>query len=82
MLAWDFSCAMSRNVGAVYAAKRKIAEKWCYSDDITLGFFLCNVVPRVLQQYWTGFSSWAMLSGASWTTLHKVFTYTILSQDC
>ena len=51
--------------------KKKIAEKWWYSD-IALGFFLCNVVwsllgniaqdfcqcsvvPRVLRQYWTGF---------------------------
>ena len=61
------------NVGAVFAAtgyyqkisqvKIKIAEKWYYSDDITLGcllgniaqdFHLCNVVPRVLQHYWTG----------------------------
>ena len=71
--------------------KIKIAKKWCYSYDIALGFFLgntaqgfclCNVVPRVLQNYWTGcFHVRAMLSGASWTTLHKVFTCAMLSKE-
>ena len=78
------------SVGAVFAAtgyyqkinrfKIKIAEKWCYSDDIgffpvqccpksittllnrifscgmfSQGFYLYNVVPKVLRQHWTGF---------------------------
>ena len=49
--------------------KIKIVEKWCHSDNVALGFFLCNVVwsplgnitqgfgmckvvPRVLRHYW------------------------------
>ena len=28
---------------------------WSLSDNIVLGFDLCNVVPRALRQYWTGF---------------------------
>ena len=51
--------------------KIKIAKKWCYSDialgfflcnivwnflgNIAQDFCQCNIVPRVLQQYWTGF---------------------------
>ena len=112
-------------------SKIKIAEIWCYSDDnalgflcnvvwsllgnIAQGFYLCNVVPRILRQHWTGFSmcnvvwslldniaqgfylynvlpsvlrqhrtrvfSCAMLSGASWTTMHKISTCTMLSQE-
>ena len=40
--------------------------------NITQGFYLCNVVPRVLRQHWTGFFP-AMLSEAFWTTLDKDF---------
>ena len=38
------------------------------SGNMAQGFYLCNVVPRVLRIF-----SYAMLSGASRTTLHKVF---------
>ena len=43
-------------------------------NNIAQRFYLCNVLPSVLRQQWTGFFSCAMLSGASWITLHKVFT--------
>ena len=32
--------------------KIKISKKWCYSDDIALGFFLCNIS---VEQHCTGF---------------------------
>ena len=73
--------------------KIKVAEKWCYSDDV--GFFLCNVVwsllgniaqsfclynvaPRVLWHYWTGFFHGQHCTS---TTLHKVFNCAMLSQN-
>ena len=53
------------NVGAAFAAtgyykkinrfKIKIAKKWCYWDDIALGFFLCNVVWSLLGNIAQGF---------------------------
>ena len=67
--------------------KIKIPKKWCCSDDnalsfivqwclslldITQAFYLCNIVPRVLRQHWTGFFC-ALLSGASRTTLHREY---------
>ena len=49
-------------------------------DNIAHGFFLCNVKPRVSGQHWIILFSCAMLSGASWTTLHKDFTCAVLYQ--
>ena len=49
-------------------------------DNIAQGLFLCNVNPRVSGQHWTILFSCAMLSGASWTTLHKDFTCAMLYQ--
>ena len=44
-------------------------------------FYLCNVVPRVLRQLWTGFFSGAMLSGDSWTTLNRIFSGAMSSKE-
>ena len=51
-------CRSLCNVGATYAAtsyyqkikqsRIKIAKRWCCSDNIALGFFLCNVVCSLL----------------------------------
>ena len=46
-----------------------------------MGFFLCNFVPRVLKQECTVFFPVAILSGASWVKLHKVFACGMLSQE-
>ena len=48
--------------------------------NIADGFDLCNSVPRVLRQNYTGFF-YAMLPGASRTLLHVVFTCEMLSQE-
>ena len=58
MLARDFSCPMSGkfvHYQKINRLKIKIAEKWCYSDDIALGLFLCNVVWRILDNTEQGF---------------------------
>ena len=73
-------------------SKIKIAENCCSDDsslsfflcyvvwillgNITQGFYLCNVVP-----YYDNISACAMLPGASWSTLHKVFTCSMLFQE-
>ena len=73
ILAQDFSCAMSgKFVQRCCGIYSKTTERWCYSEEIALsfflctvfwsllgnikqGFYLCNVVPRVLRQHWTSF---------------------------
>ena len=45
------------------------------------GFFdLYNVIPTVLRPNCTGFF-YAVLSGTSWTTLHRVFSCGMSSQE-
>ena len=46
-----------------------------------IDFILWNIVPKVFRRHCTGFFSCAMLSAASWATVHKVFTCAILSQE-
>ena len=56
---------------------------------MTLGFFLCSVVWSLLSNVAQSLClcsvvrifSCEMFSGGSWTTLHKVFTCAMLSQD-
>ena len=56
---------------------------WSFFDNILRGFYLCDVVPKVfIRKILNKIFSCAMLSGASWTTLHKFFTCTMLSQEC
>ena len=54
---------------------------WGFLANISQDFYQWNVVPKVLRQQWTGFFSCAILSGASWTTLHKAFSCVMLSQE-
>ena len=54
---------------------------WSILDDNAQDFYLYNVVPRELRQHWKVFFSCAMLPGASWTTLHKVFTCAMSSEE-
>ena len=54
---------------------------WSLLDSISQDFYLYNVVPSVLRQHWIGFFSCAMLFRASRTTLHRVFTCAVLSQE-
>ena len=42
-------------------------------EQLCIGFWYLQCFPRVLRQHWTGFFFCAMLSGASGTTLHRVF---------
>ena len=42
--------------------------------------FLCNVVPGVLRQHFTGFFFYPMLSGASQTTLNRVLICAVVSR--
>ena len=65
--------------------KIKITKKWCHSDNIALGFFMCNidwsllnnigqgfylhnVVPRVLRQHWRRF----FLYNVAWSLLDNM----------
>ena len=75
--------------------KIKIAEKWCYSDiapgfflcsvvwslldNIPQDFFLVQCCPKCITTILNRILPCAMLSGASWTTLHNVFTCAMLS---
>ena len=64
------------NVGTVFAAtgyfkktnqfKIKIAKKWCYSDDIALGFFLWNFVWSFLSNIAQGFCLCNVVSRILW----------------
>ena len=49
-------------------------------EHIAQSFYLCNVVPRVLRQHWTEFFG-VLVSWASRTTLHRVSTCAMLSQE-
>ena len=94
------------NVGATFAGagyyqkinqlKIKIAENWCYSEDIgfysvqccleSLGqhcteFLLVQCCPKSITTLLNRSFSYEMFSEGSWTTLHKAFTCAMLSQD-
>ena len=100
---WENMCS----VAAAFAAagyhqkinpfKIKIPEKWCYSDDTALAFFVQYCLGS-LGQHCTRFLSvqgclksitkllnkifsCAMLFGVSSVTLHRIFVSTILSQE-
>ena len=91
------------NVGATFAGagyykkmnqlKIKIAENWCYSEDIgfypvqccleSLGqhykeFLLVQYCPKSITTLLNRIYSWVMFSRSCWTTLHKVFTFAML----
>ena len=56
ILAQDFSCAMSgKFVQRCCGIYSKIAERWCYSEEIALGFFLCTVFWSLLGNIKQGF---------------------------
>ena len=79
------------NAGAAFAAtgyhqkinqfKIKIAKKACYSDCTMLCGVSLATLRRSIKITLYIIFSWAMLPEASWTTLNKVFTCVILSQE-
>ena len=55
---------------------------WSFFDNISKGFYLCNVVLRAfIRTTLSRIFSCAVLSGASWTTLHKAFSCAILAHS-
>ena len=77
------------NFGATLAAtsyyqkinwfKIKIDENWCYSDDIALGFFLCNVAWSLLGNIAQGLCRCNVVSRVLATTLNRIFSCAMLS---
>ena len=53
---------------------------WILLDNITQNFYLCNV-PRVLKQHWTGFFPVQCCPKSIKTTLSRIFTCAVLSQE-